>query len=50
MGHGSRIRFWHDFWCGDRFLKEVFPYVYSVARVKDAFVADNLEISSNTIK
>lgn len=50
MGDGSRIRFWHDLQCGDCFFKEFFPYVYSVAHVKDASMADNLEILGNTIK
>jgi hypothetical protein len=39
VGDGSRTRFWHDLWCGDTVLKEVFPDLYGIARVKDALVA-----------
>ncbi|XP_062162103.1 uncharacterized protein LOC133869164 [Alnus glutinosa] len=44
MGDGERIRFWHDLWCGDSVLKEVFPDLFGIARVKDASVADNVEV------
>jgi len=44
VGDGERIRFWHDLWCGDSVLKEVFPDLFGIARVKDASVADNMEV------
>jgi hypothetical protein len=25
VGHGNRVRFWLDHWCGDRTLKEEYP-------------------------
>jgi hypothetical protein len=31
-------------WCGDTVLKEAFPILFGIARVKDASVADNLEL------
>jgi hypothetical protein len=37
-------KFWHDLWCGDTVLKEAFPVLFGIARAKDAFVADNLEL------
>jgi hypothetical protein len=42
VGDGSRTRFWHDLWCGDTVLKEVFPDLFGIARVKDASVADTI--------
>jgi hypothetical protein len=50
VGDGSRIRFWHDLWCGDSILKEVFPDLFGIARVKDASVADNLESLGGSIQ
>lgn len=46
VGDRSRIRFWHDVWCRDGALKEVFLEVHSVARAMEAFVAVNLVILS----
>jgi hypothetical protein len=42
-GEGSRIRFWDDVWCGDRPLKEAFPGLFNIARLKEASIADNVE-------
>jgi hypothetical protein len=44
---GFKIRFLHNKWCGDHALKEAFLDLYSIARVKDAFVVDHLELSSD---
>jgi hypothetical protein len=46
----SKTRFWHDLWCRDTVLKEVFPDLFGIARVKDASVADNIEILSGSIQ
>ncbi|XP_042983287.1 uncharacterized protein LOC122312690 [Carya illinoinensis] len=40
MGNGQRINFWHDVWVGDTALKAVYPTIFSIAREKDAMVAD----------
>jgi hypothetical protein len=50
VGDGIRTRFWHDLWCGDTVLKEVFPDLFGIARVKDASVADNMEILGGSIQ
>lgn len=34
VGDGSRVRFWHDKWCGGICLKEAFPRLYSLSIVK----------------
>lgn len=48
VGIGSKVRSWHDLWCGDKALKESFPNLYGTACTKDAFVAANLELSSGS--
>jgi hypothetical protein len=44
VGDGARTKFWHDMWFGVTALKEAFPILFGIARAKDAFVADNLEL------
>jgi len=36
--------------CGDTVLKEVFPDLFGIARVKDALVAGNMEILGGSIQ
>ena len=40
VGMGDRVRLWHDRWCGDMVLKEVFPTLFSCATNKDAFLSE----------
>jgi hypothetical protein len=42
VGDGSCTRLWHDCWCGDPPLKEVFPVLFACAGDRDAFVASVL--------
>ena len=35
---GSRVLFWNDVWCGDRPLKNLFPDLFRIARLKHATV------------
>jgi hypothetical protein len=49
-GEGSRIRFWDDVWYGDRPLKEAFPGLFNIARLKEASIADNVERSNGVIQ
>jgi hypothetical protein len=37
-------------WCGDQTLKEAFLDLYNIVRVKDAFMANHLELSSDSNK
>jgi hypothetical protein len=39
-----RTKFSHDLWCGNMVLKKSFPVLFGIARVKDASVADNMEL------
>jgi hypothetical protein len=47
MGH---ILVWHDWWCGDRSLKQCFPVLFSIVRNKDAIVVDNLVFHNGVIQ
>jgi hypothetical protein len=31
VGDGSGVSFWHDVWCGDRTLKEMYPALFAIA-------------------
>ena len=47
---GSRIRFWEDVWCGENSLKDTFPGLFSIASVKEASIADNVERFNGAIQ
>jgi len=50
VGNGTHISFWHDWWCGDRSLKQCFPALFSIVRNKDAMVEDNLVVHNGVIQ
>jgi hypothetical protein len=50
FGHGSRIRFWHDVWCGEMTLKKAFSDLYDIARNKDALVAAHMVSESGSLQ
>jgi len=41
---GTKISFGHDLWVGDMTLMAAFPALFGIAVVKDASVANNLEL------
>jgi hypothetical protein len=45
-----RSAFGMMFWCGDSALKEAFLGLFTIARFKEASIADNMERSSGTIQ
>jgi hypothetical protein len=49
-GVGSRISFWKDVWCGESSLKDTFPGLFSIARFREASIADNIERYNGTIQ
>jgi hypothetical protein len=49
MGGDSKIQFWHALWCEDQALKTTFLDMFSIARFKDAIMADHLELSISRI-
>ena len=40
MGDGQRVKFWQDWWYGDRALNAVFPELFTISQDKEASVAD----------
>ena len=40
LGHGRRVRFWKDIWCGDTLLSISFPSLFAIATSKEAWVCD----------
>jgi hypothetical protein len=48
VGDGSRIKFWHDSWCGTQSLRDSFTALFRLARNQEATVADHLHIHGNT--
>jgi hypothetical protein len=42
VGLGTRVSFWHDNWCSDRPLKELFPRLYGFSLNQEATVASVL--------
>ncbi len=48
VGDGSRVSFWHNVWCGDRTLKEMFPTLLVIACNPKALVADLLRGHNGT--
>jgi hypothetical protein len=50
VGDGSKIRLWHNLWCGDQRMKEVFPELFSIARCEEAWLANNMQFSNGIIQ
>jgi hypothetical protein len=48
-GDGSKISFWEDVWCGETSLKDSFPGLFSIASLKEASIADNVERSNDVV-
>jgi hypothetical protein len=46
----SKIEFWHDFWCVYHPLKASFLELLSIARCKEASVADHMQFFINNIQ
>jgi len=43
-GDGSKVRFWHDRWCGENALAICFPDSFTISQAKEASVADLLQM------
>jgi hypothetical protein len=50
LGVGSKISFWEDVWCGEVSLKDTFPGMFSIAGLKEASIADNVERSNGVVQ
>jgi hypothetical protein len=43
VGLGSKVLFWHDKWCTELPLKDVYPVLFACSNNKDAFIASLFE-------
>jgi hypothetical protein len=50
VGDGSKVRFWHDLWCGEQSLKISYSDLFSIARCKDAWVADHMQFRNGNLQ
>lgn len=41
--------FWHDVWCGEIPLKNLFPELFTIACGKDASVEENMQTQKGNI-
>jgi hypothetical protein len=39
----------NDFWCGEQPLKESYPALYRIARNREAWVSDNMQILNEVV-
>ena len=47
MGLGSKVLFWHDKWCTELPLKDMYPGLFACSNNKDAFIASLFEEPSD---
>jgi hypothetical protein len=43
------VWFWHDLWCGKQSLKSSFSRLFTIARCKDAWMADHMQFHNGNI-
>lgn len=49
IGDGSKAKFWYDSWGGDCPLKDEFPKLFGITRIRNASVADLLGLSDGVV-
>ena len=46
IGEGTRVKFWHDVWCGDNPLSTCFLDLFRISNDKEAYVVDLIQFSN----
>jgi hypothetical protein len=49
IGDGPKVLFWHDVWCGEQPLKNLFPKLFTIACAKDVWVAQTMQVHNGSI-
>lgn len=49
MHNDDRVHFWHDEWCGQVVLHNLFPNLFLMDNRQQVFVAENFKLSSGRI-
>ena len=47
MADGTRVKFWHDLWCGDSPLKEAFLEFFRINLDKDSSIVDLMQFCNS---
>jgi hypothetical protein len=48
VGDGSKVRFWHNLWCGEQLSKISYPILFSIARCEDLLV-DHMQFQNGNL-
>ena len=49
VGHGFRVKFWRDVWCGESSLYVFFPELSRISNDKEAYVANLMKFSNGVL-
>lgn len=49
MGEGTRIQLWHDFWCGNKALKEAFIEMYRIVHLQKPSGSSPMDLPSGEL-
>ena len=49
VGNGTRVKFWHDLWCGDCPLKEAFLELYRICCDKESSIDEDMHFPNGTL-
>jgi hypothetical protein len=50
VGDGSKVKFWHDLWCGHMALKDAYPILFDIASAKNALIESHMDFYGGAIQ